>query len=229
MIIIPSGLLDTIVQSSGGTTVQNGYGGLQLHKKAYQRKTRSAGQQKQRGNFTAVQTGWRNLSSTDQEGWYSAATPPQSGFELYSQTNNTLVAAGQEIIPAYVMPVTPIIINAEFQNSSFSVESDGNHLTIVAHNTGDALPATDWITNIHYSGWIAPSVYRFPQAKLKIPNDIIGLAGGNLIEITIEPAVTPTIQPPAEFWKANFQFSMLNTVTGQIAMGNLLQIVATNA
>jgi hypothetical protein len=229
MIVVPSGFLDTIVQSSGGTTLQRGYGGLQLHKKAYQRKVKTAAQQAQRNNFKAVQSGWSALTVTQQEGWYAAAVPPESGFQLYSRTNNSTVAAGGDIIPAYTTPVTPVIINADFQDSSFSAESDGNHLTIITHNTGDALPVTDWVTNIYYSGWIGPSVYRFPPARLKIPNSIVGLAGGDLIEITIEPEFNPNLQPPAEFWKANFQFSMLNTVTGQIATGNLLTIVATNA
>lgn len=228
MIIIASGLLDTIVQSSGGTTVQNGYGGLQLHKKAYQRKVKSFAQQAQRNNFTVAQTGWRNLTTEQQESWYAAAVPPQSGFELYSQTNNVLVAAGEEIIPAYVMPVTPVIINTAFTGSTFAQEDDGNHLTIITTNSGDTIPQGDWIPYILYSGWIGPNVFRFPPTTLKITNDIVGTSGV-LLEITIQPAVVPNLQPPGEFWKARFQFNALNTVTGQIGVGNSLDIIATTA
>lgn len=227
MIIIPSGLLDTIKQTSGGTTVQQGYGGLQLHKKAYQRKRKSFTQQQQRNNFTEVQTGWRDLTITDQEGWYSAATPPESGFELYSRTNNTLVAAGESIIPAYVSPVTPVVLNVSLTHSTFSSEPDGNHYTFAGNNSGDTIPQGDWITYIRWSGWISPSTFRFPETKLKITNDIVGTSGAT-IEITIEPAEVPNLQPPGEFWKAKIQFNALNTVTGQIAIGNTLEVIATN-
>src|SRR5258707_8042669 len=134
MIIIPSGLLDTIVQSSGSTTVQNGYGGLQLHKKAYQKKKKSFAQQAQRGNFGTTQQAWRALTTEQQEAWYAAAVPPQQGFQLYSETNNRLVATGVDIIPAPVTPVTPVIINTAFTSSTFDTESDGNHLSLITTN-----------------------------------------------------------------------------------------------
>lgn len=230
MIIIPSGLLDTIVQSSGGTTVQNGYGGLQLHKKAYQRKVKSSAQQAQRNNFTVAQTGWADLTPTQQATWYAAATPPQSGFELYSSTNNKLVASGLTIIPEYVMPITAF--NPTLTNSLINYEVlDG--MNRVQANWSCSFDEAEIDTNgwtffFKWTGWINGSAYRYPDPRLaiNIGSISIGSSSGIVDDITVVWTSVPDASPgPINLLqKTKITMGWINAVTGQVSTGDTFEI-----
>jgi len=215
MIIIPSGLLDTIVQSSGGTTVQNGYGGLQLHKKAYQRKVKSFAQQQQRNNFTVAQTGWSDLTPTQQATWYAAAVPPQSGFELYSSTNNTLVASGIDIIPEYVTPVTPPTNDLVFGSANWAYPPDPPSAGLVFTSAGNNIPTSGWTPYVLWTKWIRPSVYRFPEIRFLVPTAAVGITSGEYaIQLEEDEGVDMTnFQVGA---KAKLILQLINNTTGQI-------------
>ncbi len=154
MKITPSGLIDKLVQSSGGTTIQNSYGGLQLHKKAYQRKKKTVNQQTVRAAFTNVQSSWGALTSEEQATWVAAADPGVSGFQLYSKTNNILVNASTTIINEYATPVTPPTNDLEFFSEAFNSATHPYTYALTLESPGNNLPTSGWLPYVKWTGWI---------------------------------------------------------------------------
>lgn len=216
MKIVPSGLIDTITQSSGGTTIQNSYGGLQLHKKAYQKKKKSNNQQKCRAAFTNVQSSWSALDSEEQGTWIAAAAPGQSGFELYSSTNNILVNQGIAIIPEYVTPVLPIVNDVIEGGGAYNFVTHPFYYNQNIESPLELLPTSGWIPYIKWSGWILESQYRFPEAKLIVPINVMDPINAERIFFEIQEKDSNTFANMKAGSKAQFIIAILNTTTGQI-------------
>lgn len=216
MKITPSGLIGSISQTSGGTTIQNSYGGLQLHRKAYQRKVKSVLQQAVRSAFTNVQSTWGTLTTDQQDTWNTATDPGTSGFQLYSSTNNILVNAGITPIPEYTTPVSnpplPFIPQTEqvFDGSGTTPTLDIN----INYHYFD-VPQGDWLPYYLWTGWIPSSRFRYPPIKKKMgPLAISPFINNVDIIFTADPGVGG--YPPAEGYKMQWKEAYINTVTGQI-------------
>lgn len=229
MKITPSGLIDTLVQSSGGTTIQNSYGGLQLHRKAYQRKKKSLGQQNVRSAFTHVQSTWGSLTTEQQATWNAAADPGTSGFQLYSSTNNVLVNASQTIIPDYTNPITPVVVTIDGQGTIYEVGANGPQLVAILTSSDSSIPTSGWVAYVKWSGWIAPSQTRFPALSLTMSQENIGYTSNEEIILNWFNGGGNAPGPRDEFWKNMTQLNWLNTTTGQIVEGTPMTIVATSS
>lgn len=216
MKIIPSALIDTLTQTSGGTTIQNSYGGLQLHKKAYQKKKKTVLQQNARSAFTNVQSSWGSLSSGEQDSWNAAADPGTSGFQLYSSTNNRLVNQGIPIINEYVAPVTPPTSDLELSGASYNYGPGARRYTAEFTSPDSLLPNSGWITYIQWTGWILPSEYRFPPAKLIVAQSGITTFTEDELIFTVGETTGTNMTKFMPGAKAIFTINLLNITTGQI-------------
>lgn len=227
MIIIPSALIDTIKQTSGGTTIQASYGGLQLHKKAYQRKKKSVGQQRVRAVFTSVQSSWRNLTPEQIDTWNAAADPGISGFQLYSSTNNILVGFSGTGLTEYTMPVTPPTPVFDLTSQTYIHDPDEPVINILWSGSGGATVADGWWPRILFSGWISPSVTRFPPPKLLWPQDSANTWDEDEINFQAYQGEFPDAYLPQEGQKCLVDLSYINLNTGQIVPITTTQLTAT--
>lgn len=217
MKITPSALIDELYKTSGGTTIQNSYGGLQLHRKAYQKKKKSPAQQKGRSTFTNVQSSWRDLTTEEQNTWITAAPSGTSGFELYSATNNLMVNQGINIIPEYVAPITPPTSDLEIESEAYSYTPGEKEYTADLSSPGNLLPTSGWIPYIQWTGWLAPGQYRFPSKKLVIPQSNILSFTDEEIIFRLREGQGTNMSNFTIGSKALFTVNLINTTTGQIA------------
>lgn len=216
MKIIPSALIDTITQTSGGTTIQNSYGGLQLHKKAYQKKKKTVLQQNARSAFTNVQSNWGSLSSGEQDSWNAAADPGVSGFQLYSSTNNRLVNQGIAIIPEYVAPTIEPINDLVFDSETFNYVIPPYYYQVRFTSALMLIPTSGWTSYIKWTGWITASEHRYPEAKLIVPAAAGGIINAGQIFIEITEEMSNTFRNFRAGSKAQFIVGLVNNTTGQI-------------
>lgn len=216
MKITPSGLIGSISQTSGGTTIQNSYGGLQLHKKAYQKKKKTVNQQAVRAAFTTVQSTWGSLSSDNQATWNAAADPGVSGFQLYSTTNNILVNAGSTIINEYTTPVTPPTNDLEYFSEAFNFEDHPYTYQLTLKSPGNNLPTSGWIPYVKWTGWILGSQYRYPAANFVVPKTASFGMTDEFLEFTMDESMNASFRNFNSTCKSQFIIGILNTTTGQI-------------
>lgn len=216
MKIVPSALIDSITQTSGGTTIQNSYGGLQLHKKAVQKKRKTVAQQNARQAFTNVQSAWRDLSPEEQATWSSAAPSGTSGFELYSSTNNRLVNQGSNINNEYVAPVTPPTNDLEFYSATANYVEHPFYYNATYKSPGNNLPTSGWLAYIKWTGWIQGSQYRYPEPKFVVPQEGIIILDEDEIFFEITESMNSSFRNFQEGSKAQFIVGIMNTTTGQI-------------
>jgi hypothetical protein len=215
MKITPSGLIDTLTQTSGGTTIQNSYGGLQLHKKAYQKKKKTVNQQTVRAAFTNVQSTWGSLSPTDQATWNAATDPGVSGFQLYSATNNALVNAGSTIINEYATPTTDPINDLTFFSEAFNFASHPYTYELTLTSILNLIPTSGWNPYVKWTGWILGSQYRYPAARFTVPQAAFEALTTNFISFTIDESMSSSFRNFNENCKAQFIIGLINTTTGQ--------------
>lgn len=216
MKIIPSALIDTITQTSGGTTIQNSYGGLQLHKKAYQIRKKSFNQQNRRSAFTNVQSSWGSLTTEEQETWNTATDAGVSGFELYSSTNNRLVSSGAGIIPEYVTPTIDPINDATAGAQTFNFSFHPFFYQLEITSTLMLFPTSGWNVYIKWTGWITGNQYRYPQAKLTIPQEAIAPINADSMFFQLDEPMSDTFRNFRNGSKAQFFIGIINTTTGQV-------------
>jgi len=216
MKIVPSGLIDTITQSAGGITIQNSYGGLQVHLKARQTKKKTVGQQRARAAFTNVQSSWGDLSPEEQETWNTAAGPGQSGFELYSSTNNKAVNQGLNIIPEKIAPVDPPTNDLVFSSESYVLTPGEREYDAIFVSPGANIPTSGWSPYVQWTGWILPSQYRFPEMRYKTAYPATEIINSENLRINVEEAFGSNMNNMIMGSKANFDVGIINNTTGQI-------------
>ena len=221
-----SALVDSLSQSSGGITIQESYGGTQLHLKAYQKKKRTPKQQRTRMNFTAAQSGWRSLSPEEINSWNSAAGPGQSGFELYSSINNRLAAADLPIIPEYQSPVSPPTNDLVIESTQSNTTPGEKEYTVNLESPGSNFPVSGWTIYILWTGWITASQTRFPEMKLRVPQGNIGTPTDEGFAFSLAETTGTNMANFSTGSKANFDIGLINNTTGQVFSYMIFNAVA---
>lgn len=216
MKIVPSGLIDSITQTSGGTTIQNSYGGLQLHKKAYQRKRKTVPQQTTRAVFANVQSSWGTLTPENQGTWNAAADPGTSGFQLYSATNNRLVGQGIPIISEYTSPVTPPVNDLEFEGSLYNFFPPDMFYIGGLESPGGEIPTSGWLPYVKWTGWTRTSQARYGPANFIVPQEAFFAFTAIDYAFQINASMNKSFRNFSEGCKAQFIIGIINTTTGQI-------------
>lgn len=199
----------------GGHAAQKGRTGSVLRTIGRNRIGASRAQSLQRANVQLISQSWHDLTNEERQSWINAAENSQSGFDLYMEINLRLLSSGLTILTLYVAPVannyitTPLV---PWNSSDYEPENPGFYM--YQTNYFYTFIPNEWIPNILWSGWVAPSISSFPSMKKKIKQSAIR-SFPNFIEIYFRAIPEAETPPPDPSYKAKFDLGFVNIHTGQ--------------
>lgn len=205
--------------------IQKSYGGFQCRLLTIPNRRRTNATQNIRNNFAFVNSSWRSLTNEQRQTWIDAAPEGVSGFQFYSSFNLGLVNAGEEMLESFVAPVAnPVtsIANAY----SFSYANDGTTIEqgLIKNSGNNAMPVGDWVPSFVWTGWIPASRYQYPRINraLELYMEFY-LTGSYQIYWTNYGFENQVAQ--GEGWKMKYQERWKNSVTGQLFVGETIEVV----
>lgn len=211
----------------GGHAAQHGRAGSILRTIKQPRKSPTSAQSLKRQEIQVISQSWRELTESQRKGWNNNAPIGTSGFDFYMQTNLILLALNLPILSSYITPVDPNYVTTPI-NQAMNITFDPEFIvgSIYFINNFNSWIFENWSPHILYTGWIPPSVYRYPKMnKLVNINAISFQQSGVQIQIDNTQPIGPI--PTAEGYKAKFNVGFINSATGQRSSQGTYEVIAT--
>lgn len=151
---------EEIIGKYGGNVFQDSYFGIQLRGLTKPRNPQTQLQQLRRGDFGFLSASWRNLTSTEQATWISAAGTVQSALRLFIGSNVNLTIIEIPIITSYSAQATPVTFPVQIDSLSpvqFEISAASGTTVVPAdcrlliYSTPDDRPTDNYINPSQYT------------------------------------------------------------------------------
>ena len=168
---------EEILGKVSGSVFQDSYGGFQVRGIGKPRNPQTQLQQLRRGDFRYLVAGWRNLTSTEQGTWITAAGTVPEALRLYTGSNINLNLISLSIISSYTSATLPVnfpIEITELTSLTFFIQAAGSPTAVPANQrlliyaTTDKLPTLIFNNPANYQ----PIIYFEAGTSLSSPTDI---------------------------------------------------------
>lgn len=199
----------------GGHAAQHGRAGAILRTIKQPSKSPTLGQSLRRQDTQVVAQSWRTLTESQRKSWNDNAPIGLSGFDFYMQINLRLLSISLPLLSSFIPPTTPQYVTTPL-NQAMNVDFVDPYIigTIYLFNNFNSFITTNWSLHILWTGWIPPSVYRYPKmTKVVQPLATQLLESGITMNFDNTYPFGPI--PTAPEYKAKFDIGFINNNTGQ--------------
>ena len=168
---------EEIIGKLAGSVFQDSYAGYQIRGWGKPKNPQTQLSQLRRGDFRFLAAGWRNLTSTEQGTWISAAGTVPEALRLYIGCNSNLILIGLSIINSYTAGTLPVnfpIEIVELTSLTFTFQASSTPIIVPANQrlllyaTSDKRPTLIFNNPSNYQ----PITFYNAGTDLSSPTDI---------------------------------------------------------